>query len=89
MQKLRFKLRIEDLTTSDEAVARLLAAGSARREIGGAGGTPRRDWHRQNFACPRDPHDYGQANQNQRRTTKLLGISRSTLARHLRGVAQE
>jgi hypothetical protein len=35
MQKLRFKLRIEDLTTSDEAMARLLAAGSARREIGG------------------------------------------------------
>jgi transcriptional regulator with PAS, ATPase and Fis domain len=41
MQKLRFKLRIEDLTTSDEAMARLLAAGSARREIGDAGGTPR------------------------------------------------
>ena len=59
MQKLRFKLRIEDLTTSDEAMARLLAAGSARREIGDAGGTPRRDWHRQNFACPRDPQLVG------------------------------
>jgi two-component system response regulator HydG len=33
--------------------------------------------------------DYEQANQNQRRATKLLGISRSTLARHLRGLAQE
>src|SRR2546426_2383937 len=32
---------------------------------------------------------YEQANQNQRRTAKLLGISRSTLARHLRGVAQK
>jgi DNA-binding NtrC family response regulator len=32
---------------------------------------------------------YEQANQNQRRAAKLLGISRSTLARHLRGVAQE
>jgi transcriptional regulator with AAA-type ATPase domain len=30
-------------------------------------------------------HVYEQANQNQRRTAKLLGISRSTLARHLRG----
>ena len=32
---------------------------------------------------------YEQANQNQRRAAKLLGISRSTLARHLRRVAQE
>jgi transcriptional regulator with PAS, ATPase and Fis domain len=32
---------------------------------------------------------FGQANQNQRRAAKLLGISRSTLARHLRGVAQK
>ena len=32
---------------------------------------------------------YEQANQNQRRAAKLLGISRSTLARHLRGVAQK
>jgi transcriptional regulator with PAS, ATPase and Fis domain len=32
---------------------------------------------------------YEQAKQNQRRAAKLLGISRSTLARHLRGVAQE
>ena len=32
---------------------------------------------------------YEQANQNQRRAAKLLGISRSTLARHLRDVAQE
>ncbi|HYX50058.1 MAG TPA: helix-turn-helix domain-containing protein, partial [Ktedonobacteraceae bacterium] len=32
---------------------------------------------------------YEQANQNQRRAAKLLGISRSTLARHLRGVARE
>jgi transcriptional regulator with PAS, ATPase and Fis domain len=30
---------------------------------------------------------YEQANQNQRRAAKLLGISRSTLARHLRDVA--
>ncbi len=30
-----------------------------------------------------------QAHQNQRRAAKLLGISRSTLARHLRGVAQK
>lgn len=33
--------------------------------------------------------DYEQANQNQRRAAKLLGISRSTLARHRRGLAQE
>jgi len=32
---------------------------------------------------------YEQANQNQRRAAKLLGISRSTLARHLRAVARE
>jgi len=32
---------------------------------------------------------YEQANQNQRRAAKLLGVSRSTLARHLRDVAQE
>jgi len=32
---------------------------------------------------------YEQANRNQRRAAKLLGISRSTLARHLRGVAQK
>ena len=32
---------------------------------------------------------FEQANQNQRRAAKLLGISRSTLARHLRGVAQK
>jgi transcriptional regulator with PAS, ATPase and Fis domain len=32
---------------------------------------------------------YQQANQNQRRTAKLLGISRSTLARYLRGMAQK
>ena len=32
---------------------------------------------------------YEQANQNQRRAAKLLGISRSTLARHLLDVAQE
>ncbi len=32
---------------------------------------------------------YEQANQNQRRAAKLLGISRSTLARHLRGMAQK
>ncbi len=32
---------------------------------------------------------YEQANQNQRRAAKLLGISRSTLARHLRGLAQK
>lgn len=31
---------------------------------------------------------YGQANRNQRRTAKLLGISRATLARHLRNAAQ-
>src|SRR3954469_6539829 len=31
---------------------------------------------------------YQQANHNQRRTAKLLGISRSTLARYLRGMAQ-
>ena len=31
---------------------------------------------------------YEQTNRNQRRTAKLLGISRATLARHLRGVAQ-
>ena len=37
----------------------MLAAGSARREVGGAGGTPRRDWHRQDFACPRDPQFFG------------------------------
>jgi transcriptional regulator with PAS, ATPase and Fis domain len=30
---------------------------------------------------------FEQANQNQRRAAKLLGISRSTLARHLRGLA--
>jgi len=32
---------------------------------------------------------YEQANQNQRRTAKLLGISRSTLARYLRDVAKK
>src|SRR5436309_1536037 len=32
---------------------------------------------------------YQQANQNQRRTAKLLGISRSTLARYLRDVAKK
>ena len=32
---------------------------------------------------------FEEANQNQRRAAKLLGISRSTLARHLRGVAQK
>jgi transcriptional regulator with PAS, ATPase and Fis domain len=32
---------------------------------------------------------YEQANRNQRRTAKLLGISRATLARHLRNAAQE
>ena len=31
---------------------------------------------------------YEQTNGNQRRTARLLGISRATLARHLRGVAQ-
>jgi transcriptional regulator with PAS, ATPase and Fis domain len=31
---------------------------------------------------------FEKANQNQRRAAKLLGISRSTLARHLRGVVQ-
>ena len=31
---------------------------------------------------------YQQANRNQRRTARLLGISRATLARHLRNVAQ-
>jgi len=31
---------------------------------------------------------YEQANRNQRRTAKLLGISRATLARHLRNTAQ-
>ena len=31
---------------------------------------------------------FEQANQNQRRAAKLLGISRSTLARHLRGMVQ-
>jgi len=31
---------------------------------------------------------YEQTNRNQRRTAKLLGISRATLARHLRGAAQ-
>ena len=31
---------------------------------------------------------YEQANRNQRRTAKLLGISRATLARHLRNMAQ-
>ena len=31
---------------------------------------------------------YEQTNRNQRRTAKLLGISRATLARHLRGMAQ-
>jgi DNA-binding NtrC family response regulator len=30
---------------------------------------------------------YEQTNRNQRRTAKLLGISRATLARHLRGRA--
>jgi transcriptional regulator with PAS, ATPase and Fis domain len=32
---------------------------------------------------------YEQANRNQRRTAKLLGISRATLARHLRNAAHE
>src|SRR5438270_210416 len=32
---------------------------------------------------------YQQANRNQRRTAKLLGISRATLARHLRNAAQK
>ena len=32
---------------------------------------------------------YEQANRNQRRTAKLLGISRATLARHLRQAAQD
>ena len=32
---------------------------------------------------------FGQANQNQRRAAKLLGISRSTLARHLQNLAQK
>jgi DNA-binding NtrC family response regulator len=32
---------------------------------------------------------YDQTNQNQRRTAKLLGISRATLARHLRNAAQK
>ncbi|HEX4652925.1 MAG TPA: sigma-54 dependent transcriptional regulator [Candidatus Udaeobacter sp.] len=32
---------------------------------------------------------YQQANQNQRRTAKLLGISRSTLGRYLRGMVQK
>jgi transcriptional regulator with PAS, ATPase and Fis domain len=32
---------------------------------------------------------FEQAHRNQRRAAKLLGISRSTLARHLRGVAQK
>ena len=32
---------------------------------------------------------YEQANRNQRRTAKLLGISRATLARHLQQVAQD
>jgi len=32
---------------------------------------------------------YQQANRNQRRTAKLLGISRATLARHLRSAAQK
>ncbi|SRR6266487_3005129 len=32
---------------------------------------------------------YEQANQNQRRTAKLLGISRSTVARYLRDVAKK
>jgi len=31
---------------------------------------------------------YDQANRNQRRAAKLLGISRSTLARHLRELTQ-
>jgi DNA-binding protein Fis len=31
---------------------------------------------------------YEQTNRNQRRTAKLLGISRATLARHLRNAAQ-
>ncbi len=31
---------------------------------------------------------YEQANRNQRRTAKLLGISRATLARHLRNAVQ-
>jgi transcriptional regulator with PAS, ATPase and Fis domain len=31
---------------------------------------------------------YEQANRNQRRTAKLLGISRATLARHLRNAGQ-
>jgi DNA-binding NtrC family response regulator len=32
---------------------------------------------------------YAQTNRNQRRTARLLGISRATLARHLRNVAQD
>ena len=32
---------------------------------------------------------YEQANQNQRRTAKLLGISRSTVARYLRDMAKK
>src|SRR5437870_7994297 len=32
---------------------------------------------------------YDQANRNQRRTAKLLGISRATLARHLQNAAQK
>ena len=32
---------------------------------------------------------YQQTNRNQRRTAKLLGISRATLARHLRNAAQK
>ena len=32
---------------------------------------------------------YDQTNQNQRRTAKILGISRATLARHLRNAAQK
>jgi DNA-binding NtrC family response regulator len=32
---------------------------------------------------------YDQSNRNQRRTAKLLGISRATLARHLRNAAQK
>ena len=32
---------------------------------------------------------YNQTNRNQRRASKLLGISRATLARHLRNLAQK
>jgi DNA-binding protein Fis len=32
---------------------------------------------------------YKEANQNQRKTAKILGISRATLSRHLRGVDQK